>query len=106
MCMCLIKKIFSVADSRVPPMGIVRRVELAQADSVSLASAIGCCIFATLALGQLQCLATAPPTTQRAWESPMGTKNVPQWDWGADEVNCEAAVEAAVVCAKEADGWL
>ena len=34
MCMCLIKKIFSVADSRVASMGIARRAELARADSV------------------------------------------------------------------------
>ena len=36
MCMCLIKKIFIfiVADSRVAPMGIAQRAELARADSV------------------------------------------------------------------------
>ena len=34
MCMCLIKKIFIVADSRVASMGIARRAELARADSV------------------------------------------------------------------------
>ena len=34
MCMCLIKKIFIVADSRVAPMGIAQRTELARADSV------------------------------------------------------------------------